>query len=58
MPISVCMAVYNGEKFLKEQRGDTNIVSLIILVGVVIIAVAIFKPYIGELANWLIGLFK
>lgn len=46
------------KKFLKEQRGDTNIVSLIILVGVVIIAVAIFKPYIGELANWLIGLFE
>ncbi len=46
------------KKFWKEQRGDTNIVSLIILIGVIIIAVAIFKPYIAELTNWLIGLLK
>ncbi len=46
------------KKFWNEQRGDTNIVSLIILIGVVIIAVAIFKPYIAELTDWLLGLFK
>ena len=43
--------------FFKEERGDTNIVSLIVLIGVVIIAAVIFKPYIGSLVQWILGLF-
>ena len=44
-------------KFLKDEAGDTNIISLIILLGVIIVAVLIFKPYIAGLFSWFLGLF-
>lgn len=44
--------------FFKEERGDTNIVSLIILLVVVIVSVVIFKPYINDLWQWVLGLFS
>lgn len=46
------------KNFLKDETGDTNIVSLIILLGVVIGAVVIFRPYIAQLAAWVMGLFS
>ncbi len=45
------------KKFLKDQKGDTNIVSIIIILGVIIVAALIFKPYITQLVNWVKGLF-
>lgn len=44
--------------FLKDEKGDTNVVSLVILLGVVIVAVAIFRPYIAQFAEWVMGLFS
>lgn len=44
--------------FFKEERGDTNIVSLIILITVAVVAAVIFKPYIGSLVQWILGLFS
>ena len=41
-------------KFLRDEQGDTNIVSIIILLGIVLIAALLFKPYI---ANLFTGLF-
>lgn len=45
-------------RFIKDERGDTNIVSLIILLGVIIGAVLIFRPYISQLFAWIPGLFS
>lgn len=46
------------KKFLKSEKGDTNIISLIVLLGVIVIAVIIFKPYIAKLFFWFFGLFS
>lgn len=43
--------------FLKSEKGDTNIVSLIVLLGVIVIAAIVFKPYIAKLFSWILGLF-
>ena len=45
------------KKFLKSEKGDTNIISLLILLGVIVVAVIIFRPYIEKLFSWLFGLF-
>ena len=45
------------KKFLKSEKGDTNIISLLILLGVIVVAVIIFRPYIAKLFSWLLGLF-
>lgn len=44
------------KKFLTSEKGDTNIISLIILLVVIVVAVIIFKPYIAKLFSWLFGL--
>ena len=45
------------KRFLKSEKGDTNIVSLLIVLAVVVIAFVIFKPYVAKLFSWLLGLF-
>ena len=41
-------------KFMKDEKGDTNFVSIIILLILVIAAVILFKPYISKFALWVI----
>lgn len=41
--------------FLKEDRGDTNIISIILIIIVVIALVAIFRQQLTEIVN---GLFR
>lgn len=45
-------------QFLRDNRGDTNIVSLLILIAVIVVAVLIFRPYIGQFFSWIGGLFS
>ncbi len=45
------------KNFFKSEKGDTNIVSLIVLLGVIVIAAIVFKPYIAKLFSWILGLF-
>lgn len=44
------------KRFFKSEKGDTNIVSLLIVLAVIVIAVFIFKPYLEKLFSWLFGL--
>lgn len=43
------------KKYFKDETGDTNIVSLIILATVIIVAVLIFRPYIQSMIQGLFG---
>lgn len=45
-------------KFFRSEKGETNMVSLIVLIGVIVVAVVIFRPYIGQFFNWIVGLFS
>lgn len=36
------------KKFFQDEKGDTNIVSIIILLVIVLIAALLFKPYIAK----------
>lgn len=41
------------EGFLRDERGDVNIVSIVVLIGVAVLLAAFFKDQIGELLNHL-----
>ena len=43
---------------INDERGDTNFVSIIILIGVVIAGVFIFRPYIADAMTYIVGLFS
>lgn len=45
------------KKFLNDESGDTNLVSIIIVLALVIIAVILFKPYILKFALWIRAIF-
>lgn len=44
--------------FHLNNQGESNIVSLIIIIAVVIVAVILFKPYIAIGAEKLVGLLQ
>lgn len=46
------------KQFLANNKGDTNIVSLLILIAVIVVAAIIFRPYIGQFFSWIGGLFS
>lgn len=45
------------KKFLEDERGESNLISLIILLVLVIIAVLLFKPYIIKIISWIWSVF-
>ncbi len=45
-------------RFIKDEKGETNFVSLIVLLTIIVIAIIIFRPYILQLFNWVVGLFS
>lgn len=45
------------KKFLEDDRGESNLISLIILLVLVIIAVLLFKPYIIKIISWIWSVF-
>ncbi len=48
----------NFKFFFSDESGDTNIVSLIIILAIVIIAVILFKSYAVEIVEWIKGLIS
>lgn len=47
----------NLKEFFNDQRGDTNIVSIIIMLIVIIIAAVLFGPYLAQGFSWIGELF-
>ena len=37
------------KNFFTDENGDTNIISIIIILGVILALVFLFKPYIADL---------
>lgn len=44
------------KNFLRNERGDSNFVSIIIVLILIIAAVILFKPYVSEMVLWLLAL--
>ena len=44
--------------FWKSENGDTNFVSIIILLILMIVAVALFGPYVSEFVSWLSSMLE
>ncbi len=45
------------KKFWKNEKGDTNIIAMIIVLAVVIAAVLLLKPYIAKFVTWICSFF-
>ena len=45
-------------KFLRDERGDVNIVSLVVLMGIAVLLAMIFKDAIGDLLDTLLSSIK
>lgn len=41
-------------KFLRDERGDVNIVSIVVLIGVAVLLAIVFKDAIGKLLKSLL----
>ncbi len=44
------------KKFLKDEKGDSNFVSLIIVLLLMIAAILLFKPYIAQFTTWILSI--
>lgn len=42
------------QKFLKDEKGDVNVVSIVVLIGVAVLLALVFKDAIAELIDSLI----
>lgn len=42
------------QKFIRDERGDVNIVSIVVLIGVAVLLAIVFKDAIGDLLKSLI----
>lgn len=42
------------QNFLRDERGDVNIVSIVVLIGVAVLLAIVFKGAIGNLLNSLL----
>lgn len=40
------------KRFFEDETGDTNIVSLLIMIILIIVAISLFKPYLFKLIGW------
>lgn len=46
------------QRFLRDERGDVNIVSLVVLIGVAVLLAIVFKDAIGKLLTELLNTIK
>ena len=46
------------KKFIKDERGDVNIVSIVVLIGVAVLLAIIFKDAIADLLKSLLDSIK
>ncbi len=44
--------------FLHDERGDVNIVSIVVLIGIAVLLAVVFKDAIGELLTSLLNTIK
>ncbi|MGN0517983.1 MAG: Flp1 family type IVb pilin [Acutalibacteraceae bacterium] len=44
--------------FMSNERGDVNVVSIVVLIGIAIVLALLFKNAIGGLLNTLLGTIK
>lgn len=49
------VAKYRVENFLKEERGDVNVVAIVVLIGVAVLLAILFKEQIAKLLGNLFG---
>lgn len=58
--LSVMMAFAKAKlnKFLRDERGDVNIVSIVVLIGIAVLLAIVFKDKIGELLTDLLETIK
>lgn len=42
------------QKLIKDERGDVNIVSIVVLIGIAVLLAIVFKDAIGELLTSLL----
>lgn len=48
-------AKFMANNFAKDEQGDVNIVSIVILIGIAVLLAVLFKEQIGDLVG---GMFK
>lgn len=60
MNLSIWMAMVKAKlySFLHDERGDVNIVSIVVLIGVAVLLALVFKDAIGELLTDLLETIK
>lgn len=58
--LSVMMAFAKAKfsKFLRDERGDVNIVSIVVLIGIAVLLAIVFKDAIGDLLTSLLETIK
>ena len=49
------MAKYRLNAFLRDEEGDVNIVSIVVLIGIAVLLAVIFKGAISKLIKTLLG---
>lgn len=45
-------------RFLRDEKGDVNIVSIVVLIGIAVLLAIVFKDAIGELLTDLLDTIK
>lgn len=45
-------------KFIMDEKGEVNIVAMVVLIGIAVVLAIIFKDAIGELLNSLLNQIK
>lgn len=46
------------QRFLRDERGDVNIVSIVVLIGIAVLLAIVFKDAIASLLNSLLETIK
>ena len=52
------MAKAKLAKFFRDERGDVNIVSIVVLIGIAVVLAVIFKDAIADLLNTLLDAIR
>lgn len=55
MDIFLRMAKYKTRAFLTDEKGDVNIVSMVVLIGIAVVLAIVFRDKISELIGTLLG---
>lgn len=58
--LNVMMVILKAKlnRFLHDEKGDVNIVSIVVLIGIAVLLAVVFKDAIGELLTSLLEVIK